>query len=350
MGGGDPEGGAPIDGNGQAPAARAPSPIPAACPEDKLRAMADGMQAAIDDKFRDRRANTPKQQRQAAQARQEGRDMERAQRIMRALAERHAAGTVPECLARVTTKASICQLAKEEIDRGRAGYYDAGIPTGRPYAWRDSEMIAQAAAAWALLGNAADGEALASEDLRQKIDALKFAKIPGYFPTPAAIVDRMIEAAALPAGARVLEPSAGSGAIADLLREGGHNVECVERHARLRDILQRKGHNLIASDFLELSPPPYPAELFDAVLMNPPFEGGQDCDHVARAWAFVKPGGVLVAIMGAGVTFRAQRPYSAFRAWVEEVGAEFADLPAGAFKESGTGVASVMLTMRKGDL
>lgn len=88
MGGGDPEGGAPIDGNGQAPAARAPSPIPAACPEDKLRAMADGMQAAIDDKFRDRRANTPKQQRQAAQARQEGRDMERAQRIMRALAER----------------------------------------------------------------------------------------------------------------------------------------------------------------------------------------------------------------------------------------------------------------------
>lgn len=350
MGGGDPEGGAPIDGDGQAPAARAPSPVPAACPADKLRAMADGMQAAIDDKFRDRRANTPKQQRQAAEARQDGAELERAQRIMRALAERHDVGTVPECLQRITTKAEIVRLAKEEIDRRNAGYYDAGFPTGRPYAWREAADIEKAAAAWALLDTVGDASRRQAEDLRQKIDALKFANIPGYFPTPAAIVARMIEAAALPAGARVLEPSAGSGAIADLLREGGHNVECVERHASLRDILQSKGHKLIASDFLELSPPPYPAELFDAVLMNPPFEGGQDCDHVARAWAFVKPGGVLVAIMGAGVTFRAQRPYSAFRAWAEEVGAEFVELPAGAFKESGTGVASVMLTMRKGEL
>lgn len=347
IGCGDPEGGAPIDGNGQAPAARAPSPIPAASPADKLRAMADSMQAAIDDKFRDRRANTPKQQRQAAEARQDGVGLERAQRIMRALADRHAAGTVPECLQRVTTKAEIVRLAKEEIDRSNAGYYDAGFPTGRPYAWREAADIEKAAAAWALLDTAGDTSRRQAEELRQKLEALKFAKIPGYFPTPADLVAQMIEAADLPAGARVLEPSAGSGAIADILREAGHNVECVERHASLRDILQSKGHNLIASDFLELSPPPYPAELFDAVLMNPPFEGGQDCEHVARAWAFVKPGGVLVAIMGAGVTFQQRRPYSTFRAWVEEQGGEFVDIPAGAFKESGTGVASVMLTMRK---
>lgn len=346
----DPEGGAPIGGNGQAPAARAPSPTPAASPADKLRAMADSMQAAIDDKFRDRRANTPKQRRQAAEARQDGAELERAQRIMRALAERHDAGTVPECLQRVTTKAEIVRLAKEEIDRSNAGYYDAGFPTGRPYAWREAADIEKAAAAWALLDTAADTSRRQAEELRQKLEALKFAKIPGYFPTPADLVAQMIEAADLPAGARVLEPSAGSGAIADILREAGHNVECVERHASLRDILQSKGHNLIASDFLELSPPPYPAELFDAVLMNPPFEGGQDCEHVARAWTFVKPGGVLVAIMGTGVTFRRQRPYSTFRAWVEEEGGEFVDIPVGAFKESGTGVASVMLTMRKEDI
>src|SRR3546814_19124442 len=38
---------------------------------------------------------------------------------------------------------------------------------------------------------------------------------------------------------------------------------------------------------------------FDAVIMNPPFDRGRDCDHVRHALAFLKPGGVLVAIMSA---------------------------------------------------
>jgi hypothetical protein len=89
------------------------------------------------------------------------------------------------------------------------------------------------------------------------------------------------------------------------------------------------------------------APIYDAALMNPPFERGQDCEHVRHAWGFVKPGGALVAIMGAGVMFRNQRPYSEFREWAESLGGEFVEIPAGAFKESGTGVATVMLTLYK---
>lgn len=339
--------GGPDDGAKPARAATERLPVAAINPAAKLRDMATALQGAIDDKFRDRRSNTPKQQLQAAQARQEGANLERAQRIMRALADCHDAGTVPPCLASVSTKAAILKLATEEIDRSRAGYYDAGFPTGRPYPWREPELQQQAAAAWALVSGAHDAERRAAEAMRQKIEGLKFAKIPGYFPTPAGLVARMIEAADLPEGAHVLEPSAGSGAIADALRDAGHKVDCVERHATLREILTGKGHTLTGSDFTELSPPAYPAPLYDAVIMNPPFEDGQDCDHVSRAWAFVKPGGSLVAIMGAGVMFRQQRPYSDFRAWAESEGGEFVEIPAGTFKESGTGVASVMLTMRK---
>lgn len=326
------------------PAAPRATPTSGANAADKLRTMADALQSAIDDKYRDRRANTPKQQRQAAEARQEGAKLTRAQKMMRALAACHDAGTVPAELARVTAKTAIVELASEEIDRSGAGYYDAGIPTGKPCHWHESAKAAQAAALWALLDNIGDAEARAEEMLRQKIDGLKFAKIPGYFPTPAEMVARMIDAANLHEGSRVLEPSAGSGAIADALRDAGHDVVCVERHASLCDILKGKGHSVIQSDFCEVGELGAP---FDAVLMNPPFERGQDLEHVARAFGHVKPGGRLVAIMGAGVMFRQDRKYAEFRAMAEEQGGEFVEIPAGAFKESGTGVASVMLTICK---
>lgn len=320
-------------------------PVTRANPAERLRTMADAMQPAIDDKFRDRLSNTPKRARQAAQARNEGIEMERAQKIMRALADAHDAGTVPECLASITTKKAVLTLAKEHVERN-GGYYDAGVPTGRPYDWEAlnrHDVAKQAAAAWALLDTPTADTRAADEELRRKIDALQFAKIPGYFPTPSALVARMIDAADLEPGARVLEPSAGSGAIADALRDAGHNVECIERHGSLCEILAAKGHNLIRGDFTELSP----CGLYDAALMNPPFENGQDVEHVRRAFDWIKPGGDLVAIMGAGVTFRNDRRYTDFRKWLDDLGGEMIDLPAGTFKESGTGVASVMVTIRK---
>src|SRR3546814_3629081 len=54
----------------------------------------------------------------------------------------------------------------------------------------------------------------------------------------------------------------------------------------------------------------------DAVVMNPPFEKGQDVAHVLHAWRSLKTGGTLVAIMGAGVTFRQGKPYAPFRDWL----------------------------------
>src|SRR3546814_19109789 len=60
-----------------------------------------------------------------------------------------------------------------------------------------------------------------AEKLRQRLDALRFAKIPGYFPTPAELIARMIDAADDVRGQSILEASAGRGAIADPLRDAG---------------------------------------------------------------------------------------------------------------------------------
>ena len=54
------------------------------------------------------------------------------------------------------------------------------------------------------------------------------------FPTPAPLVERMIEAAGLEPGMTVLEPSAGTGAIAGPVHALGCNVDCVELSGRPR--------------------------------------------------------------------------------------------------------------------
>lgn len=334
------------EGDATAPAGEVREPAapraPAAGLAEKLRGHADSMQAKVDNGFRDRETNTPRKSRIAAGARIEGVQWERAQKIARALADAHDAGTVPAVLARVSTKAELYDLANEEKDRN-GGYYDAPRLLGRVYDWRDDAKNAKAAAAWGLLSVATDPARAAAEELRTKLDALKFAKIPGYFPTPAALIADMLDRAQLSPGADVLEPSAGSGAIADAVREAGHEVTCIERHSSLCAVLRLKGHAVTDADFMELIAQP----LYDAVLMNPPFEKGQDCEHVRHAFEFLKPGGVLVAIMGAGVTFRQGKPYAPFREWMDELGGELVEIPAGAFKESGTGVASVMLVLTK---
>jgi hypothetical protein len=83
--------------------------------------------------------------------------------------------------------------------------------------------------------------------------------------------------------------------------------------------------------------------------MNPPFEKTQDVAHVRHAFQFLKPGGVLAAVVSAGVTFRADAVYSAFREWIEDNGGILHELGAGSFTGADafrqTGVNAYRLTI-----
>jgi hypothetical protein len=85
----------------------------------------------------------------------------------------------------------------------------------------------------------------------------------------------------------------------------------------------------------------------DVVLMNPPFSKGQDVKHVTHALGFLKPGGRLVAIMGAGVTFRQDKRTNEFRELVQAMGGTIERLPEGSFKSSGTMVNTVIVVIDK---
>src|SRR3546814_13421981 len=68
------------------------------------------------------------------------------------------------------------------------------------------------------------------------------------------------------------------------------------------------------ADFLTLPPSP----IYDRIVMNPPFDRGRDCDHVRHAFGFLKPGGILVAVMSARAEFRDDKRHRAFHRIVEQ--------------------------------
>jgi hypothetical protein len=59
------------------------------------------------------------------------------------------------------------------------------------------------------------------------------------------------------------------------------------------------------------------------------------------------PGGRLVSVMSPGFTFRQDGIAKGFRSFVEEVGGEVEELPPESFKESGTNIATVLVTLDK---
>ena len=133
----------------------------------------------------------------------------------------------------------------------------------------------------------------------------------GYFTTPAAVVADMIALAGLKPGMEVLEPSAGTGNIAKPVAEFGCAVDCIEMNAKRAGIIYAEGYarSVTMADFLAV--PQRPA--YDRVIMNPPFAGKADIAHVRHALGFLRPGGILVSVMAAGVQFREDRTTAKFR-------------------------------------
>ena len=166
--------------------------------------------------------------------------------------------------------------------------------------------------------------------------------IPGFYPIPERLAREMVRSANLFDGCSVLEPSAGAGGIADQIREAGHEPLCIEIAGSLVPILREKGYTVVHMDFLH-----YEEQTFDRIILNPPFERGQDIDHVQHAYKLLNPGGRIVAIMSAGTFYRSDNKTSVFRSWFSHRGVSNTDLPAGTFQSSGTMVTSCLVVIDK---
>ncbi|MER7740009.1 class I SAM-dependent methyltransferase [Streptomyces sp. NPDC096538] len=166
----------------------------------------------------------------------------------------------------------------------------------------------------------------------------------GWYPTPPPVVFDILEHASVRVGHTVLEPSAGTGAIAEKAAAELGIVDCVEIDARRAHVLRGLGfaRQVIEGDFLGLDPLAID-EPYDRILMNPPFE--KAIEHVTHALGFMKDGGTLVAVLPESVTWRADRATERFRTMVAEAEGEFVRLPDLAFAASGTSVTTVLLVL-----
>ncbi|OAM91686.1 class I SAM-dependent methyltransferase [Termitidicoccus mucosus] len=131
---------------------------------------------------------------------------------------------------------------------------------------------------------------------------------------------------------RMLEPSAGSGALADhaarLLADGKQAVACVELDPQHCKTLARKNYDVIGTDFLKWEP----GEKFPLIVMNPPFGNNAWQKHLRHAFDLLTHDGKLVCITPANLPDDPE-----FLQWLAEHG-EFEENPSDAFKPSGTSI------------
>lgn len=156
--------------------------------------------------------------------------------------------------------------------------------------------------------------------------------------TPPELAKELVALAGVRKDSRVLEPEAGIGNIADVAKEVTDHVDCIERMTDFCEILKLKKHNVIGNDLLTAETEP----IYDAVVMNPPFS--EECEHIKRAFDFLRPGGSLVAVCSSSIQWKSTRKYEQFRDWlsehthsIDECGAKF----------EMTGVHTVVLVVDK---
>jgi predicted RNA methylase len=194
-------------------------------------------------------------------------------------------------------------------------------------------------------------DAAAEADLRGALDAggvVDQKKTLEQFFTPAKLAKRLATVLGIGAEDRVLEPSAGAGALIRAVLDRGGKVEVANEldaklAAQLREdfTLDDVAH-VAQGDFLQSR-----GSGFNVVIMNPPFSAGKDMAHVLHAYSLLPVGGRLGAIMSPHWTFANDKASADFRAWRNRVDADWTDLPAGEFKAEGTGVATGILVVTK---
>lgn len=154
------------------------------------------------------------------------------------------------------------------------------------------------------------------------------------------VAEYLCDLALLEPGMRVLEPSAGTGILAEIARSRGCDVECVEENPEFAAVLRQEGFKTVCADFSQWQA----AHLYERVLMNPPFEAEnlEDLLHIRKAWQWLANDGVLVSVVAKQTPLQPR-----FLKWVHArcLRLEIFKLPADAYDKVQT--ATIRLRIRQ---
>lgn len=167
-----------------------------------------------------------------------------------------------------------------------------------------------------------------------------------FFATPPEVADWLVMlAGGVHEGEKVLEPSAGTGAIIDAVHRSCPDVivDCYELMPENKEILAKKDNiRILGDDFTACD-----VAMYDKIIANPPFSGNQDIRHVKHMYECLNSGGVLAAITGPHWEFGSESECKDFRQWLEDNGGKKYEIEEGTFKESGTGTKTIAIVINK---
>ena len=273
----------------------------------------------------------------------EGAHLANVQRALYGLADLWDTYAIPHELAYLLSKAQVSAVLRYEQPY-RWAMEEAKIGSEREYVATRTTLLTLATGDTSFLAAAAREQAV-----RRMI-----GQVPGFYPTPAAVIDRMFNLTHIGSGDMILEPSAGDGAILRQLprlvqdrRVDNLTVHAIEYNDTLRGYLEQQGFTVIGGDFLEEAPKLLVQGIrYDLILMNPPFENGQPLSHIRAAYDLLNESGELVAVVPSSVFTNTTNKFREFQSWItsDAVGrCDKYDLPDDAFRESGTGVRAKLL-------
>lgn len=175
-----------------------------------------------------------------------------------------------------------------------------------------------------------------------------------FFPTPKDVASMMVTMCfpfIIEGDVKILEPSAGDGALIKAFREqhGEHfQVDCFELMGINRTkLIKLDNVKIVSDDFIDCALNGRVNNKYDYIIANPPFTKNQDIDHVLCMYKACKPGGIIVTLTSTSWQRGSQKKQEAFKEWLTYLGAGITEIPAGAFAESGTNVETLMITIRK---
>lgn len=168
-----------------------------------------------------------------------------------------------------------------------------------------------------------------------------------FFETPSDVADWLVMlAGGIHEHDKVLEPSAGRGALVRAIHRSCPDavVDCYEMMPENKELLLRLGGiNIIGDDFTKSTI----GKKYTKIIANPPFSGNQDIRHVRMMYDMLEQGGTLASITSAHWEFAEEKTCRDFRKWLEDVGGAKYEIESGAFKESGTGVRTLAIVIKR---
>jgi hypothetical protein len=334
------------------------SPAPNPKLADKLEKLAAGMQKTIDNKLNPaigQQNITARRSQIAAGMREEGRQLEVVQRWLEGLAQCHRNGTCPAQFAVVDPRKQLMDLALiYEWHHDDPKYLENCFAHNYSIVHRLAELGIkskdEAIAAVKLLTDLDTSPRIEIDHAVEMAQNLRrqaiYTKVPDFFPTPSAIIDRMLDLANIEPWHKVLDPSAGGGDICVAVRNlGGQTVDCFEINSDLVQALTLLGFPPLARDFLTATPRP----IYDRVVMNPPYSKDTYIQHVRNAYHWLFPGGELVAVLPNEYRDSSIKKRREFADWLDAIGAECYPNPADAFSKSdrSCGVSTHLIHLKR---